>query len=235
LNEQQLIAQTYYPLQYGLNPTTTLTDADVTMSTCSGTQVGSAMPLYLAECAGACEKTIFPTKCMGFQHYTGEDFGPVCVMYSEFDKLGTFHCPEQEWPAAALLQKKTNATKVQKKTNATKGDINCFDVKVATLFSGQTCDTAYGADSAAKTQCSDECGAAKGFSTSAGCFVRYAELATGGMPDVDTKENARCFGGRGNKPKAGAAGPAADFATADFSATIKYGSAEAKSTKVWTE
>jgi len=68
VNEVQLISQGYYPLQYGLNPTTTLTDADVTMSTCSGKQIGSAMPLYFAECAGACEKTIFPSKCIGFQH-----------------------------------------------------------------------------------------------------------------------------------------------------------------------
>jgi len=226
LDEVQLIAQTYYPLQYGLNPTTTLTDADVTMSTCSGTQIGGAMPLYLSECAGACEKAIFPKKCVGFQSYVG-DFGPLCVLYSEFDKLSTWKCPEQEWPAAAAL--------LQKKTNATKGDINCFDVKVATLFSGQTCDTAFGASSAAKTSCSDECGAAKGFATSAGCFVRYAELATGGMPEVETKENARCFGGRSNKPKAGAAGPAADFPAPDFSTTIGYGSAEAKSTTLWTE
>merc|ERR1719502_2219124 len=213
-----------------MNPTTTLTDEDVTMSSCSGTPIGPAMPLYFSECAGACEKAVFPAKCIGFAHYTGETFGPLCVMYSEFDKLSTFKCPEQEWPA--LLQRMANATK---KTNATKGDINCFDVKVATLFSGQTCDTAYGASSAAETTCSTECGAAKGFSTSAGCFVRYAELATGGMPDVDTKENARCFGGRSNNPKAGAAGPPADFPTPDFSATIGYGSAEAKTTTLWTE
>lgn len=229
LDEVQLIAQTYYPLQYGLNPTTTLTDADVTMSSCSGTPIGAAMPLYFSECAGACEKTIFPKKCIGFQQYTGDDFGPLCVMYSEFDKLSTFKCPEQEWPA--LLQKKANATK---KTNATKGDVNCFDVKVATLFSGQTCDTAFGASSAAKSACGDECGAAKGFGTSSGCFVRYAELATGGMPDVETTENARCFGGRSNKPKGGAAGPGSSFATADFSATIEYGSVSAKSTTLWS-
>merc|ERR1719161_2555656 len=74
LDEMQLVAQTYYPLQYGLNPTTTMTDADVTMSTCSGTPIGAPMPLYLSECAGACEKTIFPSKCIGFQHFTGEDF-----------------------------------------------------------------------------------------------------------------------------------------------------------------
>lgn len=234
LDEMQLVAQTYYPLQYGMNPTTTLTDEDVTMSSCSGTPIGAAMPLYFSECAGACEKAIFPAKCIGFQHYTGENFGPLCLLYSEFDKLSTFKCPEQEWPE--LLQKKVNVTKKvkSKKTNATKGDINCFDVKVATLFSGQTCDAAFGGSSDAKTACGDECGAAKGFDTSAGCFVRYAELATGGMPDVETKANARCYGGRSNKPDGGAAGPGSDFTTADFSATIGYGSADAKTTTMWT-
>jgi hypothetical protein len=95
LDEAQLVAQTYYPLQYGLNPTTTLTDADVTMSTCSGTVVGTPMPLYLSECAAACEKMIFPKKCVGFQSYAG-DFGLLCVMFSAFDKLVTHKCPEQE-------------------------------------------------------------------------------------------------------------------------------------------
>lgn len=234
LDEMQLIAQTYYPLQYGLDPSTTLTDDDVTMSSCSGTPIGDAMPLYFGECAGACEKAIFPKKCIGFQFFTGESFGPVCLLYSEFDKLSTFKCPEQEWPA--LLQKKVNTTKKvnSKKTNATKGDINCFDVKVSTLFSGQTCDAAFGGSSAAKTACGDECGAAKGFDTSAGCFVRFAELATGGMPDVETKANARCYGGRSNKPDGGAAGPGSDFTTADFSASIKYGSADATATTLWT-
>lgn len=233
LSEAQLVSQLYYPLQYGLNPTTTITDEDVTMSTCSGEVIGAPMSLWFAECAAACEQTVFPQKCIGFQHYAsaggGDEFPPLCVLFREFDTLTEHKCPDATWPELLQAPKKT-----AKAPKQAPGDVNCADVKFAVLFSGQTCERAYGSSSKAGETCSDVCGEAKGFGVSAGCFVRLAELATGGMPDVDSKLNKRCFGSNSNGPKSAGSGPSADMPTPDFSTAIKFGSDEAKATTIWT-
>jgi len=79
-----------------------------------------------------------------------------------------------------------------------------------------------------------ECGGTKDFKYSAGCFVRLAELATGGMPSVDTKMNAKCFGGPDNTPGGGSAGPSADYPAPDTSTEIKFGVDSAKTSTIWT-
>merc|ERR1719160_395835 len=112
------------------------------MSSCSGEAIGAPKPLWFSECAAACEMTVYPSKCMGFQHYTS-DKGAVCILMKEFKKLTEHKCPDAVWPE--LLQVGRGHGVSNHTTKETEGE-NCFDVKVGILYSGQTCGRAYGGD-----------------------------------------------------------------------------------------
>jgi len=95
--EWQKAQMLYYPLQYGLefegrSPSSWTT----TMSSCDGEAIGKPMPLTLAQCAAACEKAVYPQRCVGYQHYSfggkGDFKWPVCVLFTEIKSLVEYQC-----------------------------------------------------------------------------------------------------------------------------------------------
>lgn len=254
--EAEEVSMTFYPLQYGLNPSKDAAFKDISMSTCGGEPIGAPRILYWVECAAACEAAVYPEKCIGFQHYS---FGnkewkePLCILIKEFTSLTQYDCPmlwyyTQYW----FLQKdqktthlRHNYTKdVKQSSNSSVAhtydpfrfkEIDCDIVKVDVFFAGMTCEQMYGKDSRIIEKCPTVCSKAKGSMSAASCFVRLADLATGGMPKIEVTKVKKCFGGDTNKLSSDSPDPPEALPRPDEDATITSGTESMKPTKVWTD
>jgi len=196
VDESRLSFQLYYPLGYAFNPGDPTAR---TMSTCSGDKIGMPMPLRLTECANACDRTIYPTKCVGYQHVA---FGgnwksgwhsPVCILFSAFKSLTLY-------PDCTFMKKKQPRKWTERWSRTIKPGpgAECDKIALYVFQVGTTCERAYGSRSSVIEKCSEVCDKAKGTLVSATCDVSFAWLS-GFKPDIPVKSNDGCFGGNENE------------------------------------
>jgi len=104
----------YYPILYfverSMNPQ---------MSTCNGKMVGEPMLLTMPECAEACDRHVYPIKCVGFQffHLGGKQTGggvyrPMCYLFQEFTEVTRYTCAFMEAGGSESLELFTNSSKL---------------------------------------------------------------------------------------------------------------------------
>jgi len=196
VDDARLSFQLYYPLSYAFSPSDPNSRS---MSTCGGEQIGMPKSLKLTECALACDRTIYPTKCVGYQHFA---FGgswksgwhsPICILLSKFTSVTTY-------PNCAFMKKKQPRKWTERWSRTPKPgpEAECDKVALYVFQMGRDCQSAFGWRSPILDKCKDECDKAKGTMVSATCDVNFAWL-NGFKPDIPVKVNDRCFGGDENK------------------------------------
>jgi hypothetical protein len=196
VDESRLSFQLYYPLGYAFNQGD---PAARSMSTCGGEKIGMPKPLKLTECANACDRTVYPTKCVGYQHFAfGGSWksgwhGPVCVLFSKFESLTLY-------PECSFMKKKQPRkwTERWSRTIRPGPGAECDKIALYVFQTGTTCERAFGRRSSVLNKCSEVCDKAKGTLVSATCDVSFAWLS-GFKPDITVKENDGCFGGNENE------------------------------------
>jgi len=196
VDESRLSFQLYYPLGYAFNQGD---PAARSMSVCGGEKIGMPKSLKLIECANACDRTIYPTKCVGYQHFSfGGSWksgwhGPVCILFSAFSSLTLY-------PECSFMKKRQPRKWTERWTRTIKPGpgAECDKIALYVFQTGTTCERAFGSRSSVLDKCSEVCDKAKGTLVSATCDVSFAWLS-GFKPDVSVKENKGCFGGNENE------------------------------------
>lgn len=198
--------------------------SDAKMSTCGGDVIGYPKVMYYQECAEACDATVYPVKCQGFQHFgfgSGGEEKALCYLFKGFDSLTTYECDflnydEKYW--ASFVE-----TRMSMRRDA--GDINCDAVAESMFFRGSKCTPAE------KDSCGDLCDKAKGATLSASCNIQLAALS-GSIPNIKIKHNKRCFGADDNSEDSGEI--TLDVMN-EVGGTAKFGAAEIEEPTLWTE
>jgi len=189
--------QGYYPLGYAFNPQDGRARS---MSACDGDLIGMPKTLMLTDCANACDQTVYPTKCVGYQHFnfggnwrSGGFHGPICLLLSKFKSLTVY-------PNCKFMKKKQprKITERYQRIFRPGPDAECDKIALYVFQMGMSCEYAYGRRSSILDKCKDVCSKAKGTLVSATCDVNFAWLS-GFKPDIPVKENDGCFGGDENK------------------------------------
>jgi len=80
----------YYPAIYMMNPL-----ALKETSSCTGKLMGKPKPIPFSSCAEACDQTVHPIRCAGFQYFQfmdGDTQIPMCFMFEELEEIRTYRC-----------------------------------------------------------------------------------------------------------------------------------------------
>lgn len=185
----------YYPLLYVISKV-----SGPKMTTCEGEKVLKATTMTMAECSEACDKTVYPDKCIGFQYYqmgSSKEFMPLCFLFKKFTQITTFECPFVD--EFELLQKKNVVHKQALRGNMSKQDPPiCESTKQSVLYSGLTCNEFFPTDSPYPDTCPESCTRTEGALMSAMCMVKLSE-STGISQGVRLNRVGRCFGKEANK------------------------------------
>lgn len=215
--------QLYKPLAFVIESTT-----PAKLSTCGGDVIGQPMLMHYLECAEACDMTVYPDSCIGFQHFGFGSSGSekeLCYMFKSFKSMATWTCDflsydEKYWKGAAFLQ-----TRERKSFRSSGGEINCDAVGEALFFRGMVCTAAE------KDACSDLCDKAKGATLSASCNVKIAALS-GALPNIKMKKNKRCFAADDNSEDSG---EITLDALNEFGGTSTFGGTDIEEPTLWTD
>jgi hypothetical protein len=215
--------QLYKPLAFVIESTT-----PAKLSTCGGEVIGHPMLMHYQECAEACDMTVYPESCVGFQHFgfgSGGSEKELCFMFKSFKSMATWTCDflsydEKFWKASAFLQ-----TRQRQSFRSSDGNVNCDAVGEALFFRGMVCTAAE------KDSCGDLCDKAKGATLSASCNVKIAALS-GALPNIKLKKNKRCFAADENSEDSG---EITLDALNEFGGTSTFGGTDIEEPTLWTE
>lgn len=215
--------QLYKPLAFVIESTT-----PAKLSTCGGEVIGQPMLMHYQECAEACDMTVYPDSCVGFQHFGFGSSGSekeLCFMFKSFKSMATWTCDfldyeEKYWKSAAFLQ-----SGERRSFRMSDGAINCDAVGEALFFRGMVCTTAE------KEACSELCDKAKGATLSASCNVKIAALS-GALPNIKLKKNKRCFAADENSEDSS---EITLDALNEFGGTSTFGGTDIEEPTLWTE
>jgi hypothetical protein len=190
----------YYPAIYQINK-----GAPEEMSTCKGELIGSPKPMPFSSCAEACEQTVHPLHCSGFQYFQfmdGDTQIPLCFLFKEIEEIRTYRCKELKGVGLVLDQESANVTTKVKSTlrgaaaapgqdsaDAEKRNL-CASVRVARRYSYLSCESIYGKESRIHEVCPEACEEPNGALNTAVCMGRLSF----GTPHLKHTQVRRCFG-----------------------------------------
>jgi hypothetical protein len=215
-------SELYKPLAFVIESST-----PAKLSTCGGDVIGEPMLMHYQECAEACDMTVYPETCVGFQHFGFGSSGSekeLCFLFKSFKSMATWTCDflnyeEKYWSSAAFLQTQRRSFRTSS------GEINCDAVGEALFFRGMVCTKAE------KESCADLCDKAKGATLSASCNVKIAALS-GALPNIKLKKNKRCFAADENSEDSS---EITLDALNEFGGTSTFGGSDIEEPTIWTE
>eukprot|EP00746_Dinoflagellata_sp_MGD_P006754 gnl/MRDRNA2_/MRDRNA2_113293_c0_seq1.p1 gnl/MRDRNA2_/MRDRNA2_113293_c0~~gnl/MRDRNA2_/MRDRNA2_113293_c0_seq1.p1 ORF type:complete len:722 (+),score=139.58 gnl/MRDRNA2_/MRDRNA2_113293_c0_seq1:119-2284(+) len=187
----------YYPAIYMMNPL-----ALKETSSCKGELMQPPKPIPFSSCAEACDQTVHPVRCAGFQYFQfmdGDTQIPLCFLFKELEEIRTYRCKDLRG-GLVLEQKSVQAKKTFRGAEAAPGgssqnDANlpgdiCAEIKTVRMYSYLSCEAMFGKESRIKDICPDECADPNGAMNAAICVGRMSL----GRPRIPHVEVRRCFG-----------------------------------------
>lgn len=224
LKDTAKAAEMYKPLAFVIESTT-----PAKLSTCGGDVIGHPMLMHYQECAEACDMTVYPDSCVGFQHFgfgSGGSEKELCFMFKSFKSMATWSCDflkydEKYWKGGAFLETRQS----RRSFRSSSGEINCDAVGEALFFRGMVCTAAE------KESCADLCDKTKGATLSASCNVKVAALS-GALPNIKLKKNKRCFASDDNSEDSS---EITLDALNEFGGTSTFGGTDIEEPTIWTE
>jgi len=209
--------EAYKPLIYMM-----FSQTGMRQTTCAGEIIGHAKVAHYAECAEACDLTVYPTSCIGFQHFTfGADSKPLCFLFKSFEEISEFECDfltYEDRPWGGLVQTVGGEEPEEE-------GINCNVLAQSIFFRGSKCSTAE------KEACAELCDKAKAAKYSATCDVKVAALS-GALPDIPVHKNKRCFGAGENSEDTGGE---IEITANEIGGDLDFGTATVVQPTLWTD
>jgi hypothetical protein len=182
----------FYPAIYMQDPT-----FPEEMSSCKGELLGRPKPIPFSSCAEACDQTVHPTRCAGFQYFQfmdGDKQMPLCFLFEKLEEVRTYRCKELHG-GLVLDQEKSQAKQTFRGAVAAPGEGSsihlCDKVKMVRKYSMLSCASIFGKESKVQEICADVCKDPNGALNTAICMARRSLGLNPRMKHIQVR---RCFG-----------------------------------------